>query len=102
MGMAAKADARRRSEELPRRSPDLNVLDYSLWHAINERMREEEKQFPANRTDTKWQYLERLRATALALPRAVVEGAVRTMHDRVRKVVAAKGCLFLECRGPQV
>ena len=31
------------SEDSPRRSPDLNVLDYSLWHAINERMREEEK-----------------------------------------------------------
>ena len=41
MGMAAKADACRRSEELPRRSPVLNVLVYSLWHAINERMREE-------------------------------------------------------------
>ena len=76
MGMAAKADARMRSEGLPRRSRDLNVLDYSLWHAINERMREEEKQFPANRKDTKEQHLVRLRATALGLPRAVVEGGV--------------------------
>ena len=62
-----------RSEDLLRRSPDLNVLDYSLWHAINERMREEEKQFPANRKETKEHHLERLRATALGLPRAVVE-----------------------------
>ena len=53
MGIAAKAEARMRSEDSPRGSPDLNVLDYSLWHAINERMREEEKQFPANRKDTK-------------------------------------------------
>ena len=99
MGMAAKADARMRSEDLPRRSPDLNVLDYSLWHEINKRMREEEKQFPAKRKETKEQHLERLRASALGLPRASGEGAVRNMHDRVRKVVAAKGCLFLECRG---
>ena len=49
MGIAAKAEALMRSEDLPRRSPDLNVLGYSLWHAINERMREEEKQLPANR-----------------------------------------------------
>ena len=90
-----------RSEDLPRRSPDLNVLDYSLWHAINERMREEEKQFPANRKETKEQHLERLRAIALGLPRASGKEAVRNMHDRVRKVVAAKGVLFLECQGPQ-
>ena len=77
IGIAAKAEARLRSEGLPRRSPDLNVLGYSLWHAINERMREEEKQFPANRKDTKEQ------------------------HSEVRKV-AAKGGLLLECRGPQV
>ena len=89
-----------RSEDLPRRSPDLNVLDYSLWHAITERMREEENQFPANRQDTKQQHSERWRATALGLPRAGVEGAVRNMHGR--KVVAANGGLFLEWRGPQV
>ena len=89
-----------RSEDLPRRSPDLNVLDYSLWHAINERMREEENQFPTNRQETKEQHSERLRATSLGLPRAGVEGAVRNMHDR--KVVAANGGLFLEWRGPQV
>ena len=96
MGIAAKAEARIRSEDLPRRSSDLNVLDYSLWHATNERMREQEKQSPANRKDTKEKYLERLRATALGLPRVVVEEAVRNMHERVRKVVAAKGGLFIE------
>ena len=53
MGIAAKAEARMRSEDLPRRSPDLNVIDYLLWHAINERMREQGKQFPANREDRK-------------------------------------------------
>ena len=63
-------------------------------------MREEEKQFPANRKDTKEQHLERLRATALGLPRAGVEGAVRNMHDR--KMVAANGGLSLEWWGPQV
>ena len=77
-------------------------MDYSLWHAINERMREEENPFPANRRETKLQHSERLRAAALGLPRAGVEGAVRNMHDRVRKVVAAAGGLLLACRGPQV
>ena len=91
-----------RSEDLPRRSPDLNVLDYSLWHAINERMREEENQFPAKRQEPKEQHYERLRATALGLLRASGEGAVRNMHDRVWKVVAAKGGIFLEWRGSQV
>ena len=83
MGIAAKAEARMRSEGLPRRSPDLNVLDYSLWHAINERMREEEKQFPTNRKETKEQHLERLRATALGLLRASGEWG-RAQHARPR------------------
>ena len=83
MGIAAKAEARMRSEDLPR-------------------MREKGNQVPANRQETKEQHSERLRTTALGLPRAVVEGAVGNMHDRVRKVVAAKGGLLLECRGPQV
>ena len=33
-------------DSLLKRSPDLNVLDYCLWNAINRRMRTQEKGFP--------------------------------------------------------
>jgi hypothetical protein len=37
--LAAKEAAGIVIDDLPKRSPDLNVLDYSLWHSINVRMR---------------------------------------------------------------
>ena len=95
-GCVAKKGARIKTDDLPRRSPDLNVLDYSLWHEINVRMRKQEAAFPANEKETKDAYLLRLRKTAMGLPTKVVESAVASMHNRVRKVVAARGGLFKE------
>ena len=39
---AAKADIGIVTDDLPRRSPDFNVLVYALWHAINLSMRAQE------------------------------------------------------------
>ena len=38
------------TDDLPRRSPDLNVLDYCLWH--NKRMREKDWSFRPNFKET--------------------------------------------------
>ena len=84
------------TDDLPPRSPHLNVLDYSLWHAINERMREQEGSFPERRKETRDAYRARLRRTALGLPTSVVKKAVMDMHRRVRLAVAAKGGVFVE------
>ena len=94
--LAAKVEANVVTDDLPARSPDLNVLDYSLWHEINTRMRKQEAAFPANKKETKAAYLQRLRKTALGLPSGLVERAIADMHRRVRSVVAAKGGLFKE------
>ena len=74
----------------------MNVLDYSLWHAINERMREQERSFDEKKKETRESYLARLRRTALGLPSSVVKKAVMDMHRRVRLAVAAMGGVFLE------
>ena len=95
-GKAAKKKARISTDDLPPRSPDFNVLDYSLWHAINERMREQERAFSVKKKETKEEYLARLRRTALGLPASVVKRAVMDMHRRVRLAVAAKGAVFIE------
>ena len=95
-GVAAKVEAGIRAESLPCRSPDLNVLDYSLWHTINLRMRKQEKNFPLQFKESEEQFKERLKRTALGLPAAVVSKAVRDMHRRVRMVLTEKGDLFNE------
>ena len=34
------------TDDLPRRSPDLNINDYYVWRAVNTRMRAQEANFP--------------------------------------------------------
>ena len=46
--------------------------------------------------ETAEEYMERLRKTALGLPRAVVEKAVVDMRRRVRLIVQRRGRLFNE------
>lgn len=95
-GKAAKQACGIVSVDLPRRSPDLNPLDYSLWHAINKAMREQEKRMRKNKKESKETYMKRLRKTALSLSPTSVRNAVMDMHKRVRQVVKAEGGLFIE------
>jgi transposase len=73
--------------EYPRYSPDLNPLDYSLWHEVERRTLES-----APKTkETVDSYKERLWKTALGLPKAVVLKAVEALPKRARAVVDAGG-----------
>ena len=90
-GEAAKRASSIVTDDLPKRSPDLNVLDYRLWSEINRRMRRQEVSFSSSRKETKEQYLNRLRKTALALPEAYVTKSVQEMHRRVRAVRDSEG-----------
>ena len=94
--VAAKKAAGIVTDDLPPRSPDLNVLDYSLWHEINVRMRAQEQQFSKAKVESSDEYLGRLRRTALLLPSSLVQRCVGDMARRVRMVVSAKGGLFNE------
>ena len=81
---------------LPPRSPDLNVLDYSIWHEINVRMRKQEAAFDEAKKETMDEYLKRLRHTALTLPTSVVSKAVGDMKRRVAEVQKERGGLVKE------
>jgi len=81
-GMTAKAACNLRTDDLPKRSPDLNVLDHCLWHEINKRMREQERTFPRSKKEAMAELKERLRKTALRLPTSVVTKAVGDMKRR--------------------
>ena len=79
-------------------APTLTPFDYSLWHQINLRMREQECHFPDAMRETKLEYMARLRKTAMGLPTALVKRVVGDMHSRCRKCLSAKppGGLFKE------
>ena len=87
----AKAEVRIITNDLPKRSPDLNVLDYSLWAEINTRMRAQEKMFPKSKKESFDAFKARLRRTAPGLPESVVRKAASDMYKRVRMAVAAGG-----------
>ena len=67
-GMEAKAASAIMTLDLPHRSPDLNPLDFSLWAEINKRMRNQEKNWPYGKKETRDAYRQRLRRTAKNLP----------------------------------
>ena len=95
-GMAAKTACNLKTDDLPKRSPDLNVLDYCLWHEINKRMREQERTFPKSKKESMVEFKNRLRKTALGLPTSVVTKAVGDMKRRCQIISQNKGQLFTE------
>lgn len=95
-GIEAKRKLRIQTENLPPRSPDLNVLDYSLWHKINVEMRAQEKSFRKSKRETTEEFKTRLRRVALSLPEAEVKKAVGSMVRRCATISAAAGELFTE------
>jgi len=97
-GRNAKSACKMTTLDLPPRSPDLNVLDYTLWHEINVRMRQQEANMGVNRKESAEAFKTRLRRVALTLPRSVVEKAVKDMRRRTQMLHVAKGGLFTEAK----
>ena len=52
-GKAAKRAAKLEILALPKRSPELNVMDYAVWTAVERRMRAQEKKWPAGKKETR-------------------------------------------------
>jgi len=95
-GIKAKADARIKVFEIPKRSPDLNVLDYAIWAEIGRRMRALERKMKDTRTETRAQFEKRLDSVAKNLPASFINRSIGDMQNRVRKLHEAKGGLFEE------
>ena len=90
-GVAAKKRARIEVFAIPKRSPDLNVMDYAIWKAVSRRMRKQERRFPANKVESKAAFVERLKRTAKALPATLVRRSIVDMRRRCQRLHAAKG-----------
>eukprot|EP00438_Fugacium_kawagutii_P004355 Skav207892 [mRNA] locus=scaffold664:848082:848486:+ [translate_table: standard] len=95
-GMAGKREAGIITLDLPKRSPDLNPLDFSLWAAINKKMRQQERGWPANKRETRKAYMARLRRAACGMPRDYVDKIIGAMAGRVQQVLDFGGGFFPE------
>ena len=81
---------------LPKRSPDLNPLDYSFWAHVNCRLRAQESRFSKSKTQTREQFITRLRRTIIRVSPKVLEPMVKSMKRCCVAVKDAKGRDFEE------
>jgi len=73
--------------DLPRYTPELMPLDFSLWAAIQVKMDE----YGFTGRESPESFKERLRSTALSLPRDVVLKALLDMKRRILAIRDADG-----------
>ena len=90
-GKAAKKDMGLNLLRIPKRSPDLNVLDYDVWSEVERRMRQQEAKWPATRRATRPAFIRRLRRTAFGLNSAEINKALGDMTRRCAQLYKAKG-----------
>ena len=84
--------------KMPKRRPDLKVLDYRIWADIVRRMRKQEARWPKTFVPTRAEYKKRLRRTALRTPKQFIQKAVKDMKRRCAALVAEKGWHFEESK----
>lgn len=96
LGLRAKKAHNLTLLEIPKRSPDLNVLDYFVWSEVERRLRNSERRMDKSRRESRVQFISRLCRTARALPRDMILRAVGDMKRRCNLLHAAKGGLFEE------
>ena len=81
---------------IPKRSPDLNVLDYCIWNAVETRLRTQERKFPSTKSETRADFGKRLDKTAAGLEPALINNAIKKTKHRCELLYKAKGGLFEE------
>ena len=96
LGVAAKRQCKLHVLEIPKRSPDLNVLDYAIWTEVEKRLRDQEKAFPKTKKETRAEFEHRLDRVARELPKSFIDDAIGNMYERSQLLYEAKGGLFQE------
>ena len=92
----AKADNAIDVLSFPKRSPDLNPLDYGFWDCVNRRLRKQEAAFPSAKKETRAKFVARLKRTIQRVPEAVLTPLVKSMGRRCKALKLAKGHDFEE------
>ena len=94
-GLAAKSSAKMILFQIPKRSPDLNVLDFAIWREVEKRMRKLERNM-GNRHETREHFERRLDRTAFVLEKEFIDKSIANLRERVWRLHEAKGGLFEE------
>ena len=95
-GEAAKRAAKIQVLCLPKRSPDLSVMDYAIWKKVTQLMRQQEKRFPKSKRETRAAFIDRLRRTAKGLSALFINKATGNMKERCERLFQARGHHFEE------
>ena len=85
-GIRAKEEHNLTPLSQPPYSPDLNPLDFNLWHAIETKTLDNRR-----KNETSAVYKARLRKTALSMPRVDVRNAVEAIKQRSQDIFEADG-----------
>ena len=86
-GKAAKREQKITSWTLPPRSPGWMPLDFCLWDEIEDRVLADTK----NENETKKSYEDRLRRTALNLPKHIVKNCLSKMRENIQATYDSEG-----------
>ena len=81
---------------IPKRSPDLNVLDYNIWSTVEKLLRKLERTMKADRHEARDAFIRHLDRTAYNLPASEIEAAIGSLQHRCQLLLKAKGGLFAE------
>jgi len=90
-GKAAEVAAGLTVLPLPKRRPELQVLDYTFRDAVERVLRAEEKTWDAAKVETRAEFTTRLLAAYASLSEATVREGCGAMKKRLQEVVEAKG-----------
>ena len=71
-------------------------MDYSIWAEVERRLRRQELRFPAEKRETRAQFIQRLQRTAKGLSKDFLTKAISDMVRRCQLLYDAEGGLFEE------
>ena len=95
-GLEAKRCARIEVFRIPKRSPDLNVMDYAVWSEVERRMRAQEQKWRATKHETREAFELRLDRTARNLPKSYINNCIMDLQRRCKRLRDEEGGLFEE------
>ena len=76
-GRSANRVSRLSLFRIPKRSPELNVMDFAVWSEIELRMRRQGRKFPKGNVETRASFLHRPQRTARNLPKSLTNSNQR-------------------------
>lgn len=95
LASAAKKESKMKVLHIPKRSPDLNVLDFAIWSQVERLMRAQERKMKDKR-ESRAQFEIRLDRTAFGLTSKFVNCSIGNLQRRCQLLYDAKGGLFEE------